>query len=106
MHIYSFEIAHITHSSLFQIIIVITAMKLCLLSPKKLKRVLTIKEHAKLVLELLKEQKYKSSISKDDLCPVKNELLLMKLQDTIHEMELSRTDSSYTPISTGAHVST
>ena len=76
------------------------------LPPEKLKRVLTIEEHAELVLELLKEQKYTTSVSEDDLCPIKNEVILMKLRDTIREMQLKRTDSTYTPISIGAHVST
>ena len=81
-------------------------MRLRLLPAEKLKNVLTIEEHAELVLELLKEQRYTTSVGNDDLCPVKNEFLLMKLKDTIREMEMLRTDATFTPISPGAHVST
>ena len=72
----------------------------------KFKDVLTIEEHAELVLELLKEQRYETSVESDDLCPVKNQVLLMKLRDIICDKQLKRTDPSYTPISNGAHIST
>ena len=81
-------------------------VKFCPLPQEKLKRVLTIEEHAELVLELLKEQNIKSSVRSDDLCPIRNEMILIKLSKTIHELEMKQADPTYTPICAGAHVST